>query len=80
WTPGHIEIEGNEEADREAKRAAQEGSSDQRDLPAPLRKKLPHSKSATRQNFVQKLKKAAKKEWATSPRFQRMEKFDKSLP
>ena len=46
WTPGHIDIEGNEEADKEAKAAAQYGSSPNQNLPAPLWKTLPQSKSA----------------------------------
>ena len=59
WTPGHIDIEGNEEADKEAKVAAQYGSSPNQSLPAPLRKILPRSKSAVRQAYHKKLKHAA---------------------
>ncbi|KDR73222.1 hypothetical protein GALMADRAFT_48719, partial [Galerina marginata CBS 339.88] len=80
WTPGHIDIEGNEEADKEAKKAAQEGSSERMELPAPLRKTMPYSRSALRQDHMKRLKKDAKKIWTTSPRCARMEQFDKTLP
>ena len=67
WTPGHIDIKGNEEADREAKDAVRYGSSTIQKLPAPLRKALPCSKSAAQQMFHQKIKKAAGKIWNKSP-------------
>ena len=72
WTPGHMGIEGNERADEEAKKAAREGSSPSHKLPAPLRKILPRSKSAARQEFLRKLKLAAIKLWKESPRFERI--------
>ena len=67
WTPGHIDIKGNEEADREAKDAVRYSSSTIQKLPAPLRKALPCSKSAAQQMFHQKIKKAAGKIWNKSP-------------
>jgi hypothetical protein len=56
WTPGHEGIEGNERADEEAKRVITEGSSDQNMLPKPLKKTLPHSKSALKWDYSKKLK------------------------
>jgi ribonuclease HI len=47
WVPGHMDIVGNEKADVEAKKAATYGFSPLHRLPAPLRKTLPWSKSAT---------------------------------
>lgn len=43
WTPGHMDIVGNEKSDEEAIKAAIEGSSPigKLPLPAPLRKTLP---------------------------------------
>jgi len=41
WIPGHSKIKGNEIADREAKRAALEGSSPREELPLSLHRKLP---------------------------------------
>jgi len=56
WTPGHTDIEGNEEANKEAKAAAKHGSSPNQKLPSQLQKMLPHSKSAVQQAFYAKLK------------------------
>jgi len=56
WTPGHIDIEGNKEADKEAKAGAKHGSSLNQKLPPQLQKTLPHSKLAVQQAFYAKLK------------------------
>ena len=45
-------------------------------LPAPLRKTLPWSKSAVRQEYHRKIKKAAMKFWSHSPRFDWMALID----
>jgi ribonuclease HI len=80
WTPGHVGIKGNEEADLEAKKASVHGSSPKHKLPAPLRKELPHSKSAIRQKYHAKLKREAEKIWTKSPRYARMKQIDPTLP
>ena len=72
WMPGHMGIEGNKKADEEAKKVAREGSSPSHKLPAPLRKILPRSKSAVRQEFMRRLNLAAAKFWKESPRFERI--------
>jgi ribonuclease HI len=79
WVPGHMDIVGNERADEEARRAATEGSSPSCKLPAPLRKTLPRSKSAARQQYHHEVKLAAVKVWSSSPRFDRMALVDPDL-
>ena len=79
WVPGHMDIVGNEKADAEAKKAATTGSSPLHKLPAPLRKALPRSKSAARQEYHRKIRLAAVGVWKSSPRFERMALIDPEL-
>jgi hypothetical protein len=58
WTPGHISIKGNKEANKEAKMAAKHGSSPNQKLPSQLWKMLPCRKSAVQQAYHTKLKQA----------------------
>ena len=76
WVRGHMDIVGNDKADREAKKAVTHGSSPLHKLPAPLRKTLPWSKAAVWQEYHRKIKKAAMKFWSRSPRFDRMALID----
>ncbi|KAJ7752435.1 hypothetical protein DFH07DRAFT_691460, partial [Mycena maculata] len=68
WTPGHIDIPGNELADEAAKRAAQEGTFG--GTPKFLRD-LPFSKSALALTHTRLLQRTAKKQFARSPRYAR---------
>lgn len=79
WTPGHVGIQGNE-ADAEAKRAAQEGSSKRRELPRYLHKALPHSKSAMKTCHHRKLAERAATMWKKSPQCKRLKDMGPSLP
>jgi ribonuclease HI len=80
WVPGHRDVEGNEQADEEAKRAVTGGSNDKRRLPKTLRTTLPHSKSAIIWTHNDKLKRAAQKGWEASKRYNRMRRTDPSTP
>ena len=67
WTLGHMGISGNKKTDEEAKKAMREGSSAQNLLPAPLRRTLPRSKAAVKQeNLSWQLRKYGKPHQDTS--------------
>ena len=72
WTPGHMGIIGNKRADEEVKKATRDGLSLLIKLLVPLRKTLPQSKSATKQEHMLKLKVAALDLWKGSIRYERM--------
>ncbi|KAJ6627686.1 hypothetical protein B0H10DRAFT_1654602, partial [Mycena sp. CBHHK59/15] len=80
WCPEHRGIAGNERADEEAKRAAQEGSSPNTSIPTVFRKTLPWSRSAHKQQFNAELKSTVAAEWRKSPRYHRVKRYDPSLP
>ena len=82
WVPGHVGVQGNEAADREAKRAAssaKESSSPSR-LPRILRSPLPLSAAKARLAYQQLLTQRATMEWHTSLRGRRFLATDSSLP
>lgn len=80
WVPGHRDVEGNELADKEAKRAAEGESSNTHSLPAPFRKKLPFGKSAVKESFNANLKRQAASYFRHSPRYARLKRIDPSAP
>jgi hypothetical protein len=57
WTAGHVGIEGNKKADREAKKVASDFTSHVKLLPLYLRKPLCSNPSALRRDHSDKLKK-----------------------
>jgi ribonuclease HI/exonuclease III len=80
WTAGHVKIEGNEMADKEAKLAAEGTTSNANALPRLLKKPLKHNKSAAKQAHKKKLKNAWSKDWNKSPRAKRTKFFDSTVP
>ena len=80
WTAGHVGIKGNENADKEAKRAAQGLSSERKDLPKSLRGKIKHSVSGLRQKNNKKLNEIWKNQWQSLKRFKRLQAKDTIPP
>ncbi|CAG8577605.1 9895_t:CDS:2, partial [Acaulospora colombiana] len=80
WIPGHSDIPGNDEADERAKEAAQGTSSETRQLPPLLRKPLPFSVSALRQDLRARIETKRRVHWAKSPRYYRLNNIDPKLP
>jgi ribonuclease HI len=80
WVPGHCGFEPNERADEEAKKAAQGDSSNVKLLPPLLRKRLPLSISALRQDNIDKLKKCWERRWKNSERESLLRSIDSSAP
>ncbi|KAF5392001.1 hypothetical protein D9757_003364 [Collybiopsis confluens] len=78
WVPGHMEVEGNERADEEAKRAAMGRSSRRRRLPEGLRKGLPRSRTSAVRVFRRDLERRHDERWRRSPRYDRFRDIDPS--
>ena len=81
WVPGHRNLDGNERADAEAKRAARGDNSPHDSLPRWLtRNHLPASLSKVRQALRASFQTAAKAEWNLSPRATLLTRIDTTLP
>ena len=79
WVPGHLNFAPNDKADELAKDAATGSSSPPKDLPVLLRKPLPASLSALRQESKSKIQRHWARRWKTSPRCHHMSGIDKSV-
>ena len=80
WTAGHTGIPGNEEADEEAKKAAEGSTSDASQLPKILRKPLKRSKTAAIQEERTARNIRWRQDWVASPRYAKFHKIDSSIP
>jgi len=80
WTAGHVGIEGNEKADKEAKKAANGSNSPAKQLPRYLRKPLPLNPSAVKRKHEEELKKKWKTDWHASERGSKLLSTDSTTP
>jgi ribonuclease HI len=80
WISSHSEVKGNEKADSLAKKAATGRSSRRTDLPPTFRSTLPDSASASKQDYLAKLKGKWSTKWSSSDRRLRMAQFDDNFP
>jgi len=80
WTAGHCGIEGNEQADSEAKKAASGITSTAKLLPPFLGKPLLMNSAATKRAYNDKLMSTWKADWMQSARGKRMKRMDSSTP
>src|SRR5258706_4371668 len=77
---GNKGLTGNEAADEQAKQAAEFGSSSNDLLPSFLRRKLPDSLSAIKQQIDNDTKQETKTWWKKSKRYKRIKFIDSSFP
>lgn len=79
WVPGHMDVDGNEKADEDAKDAARGVSSAKSRLPTCLHKPLPTSASRAKQNRKAYITERAQQQWAISPRHRKMQQVAPNL-
>ncbi|KAE9407132.1 hypothetical protein BT96DRAFT_752125, partial [Gymnopus androsaceus JB14] len=78
WVPGHTEMDGNEKADAEAKKAAVGRSSPRKKLPVQLHDPLPRSRTSIIRTYRASLQTQHDKTWQNSPRFAKFSLIDAS--
>jgi len=80
WTAAHEGIEGNEDIDHKAKKAAKGKTSDKKNLPSYLRKPLLINPTAVKRVHHVDLMKKWKEEWKATDRGKHAARIDKSTP
>ena len=80
WVAAHKGVVGNESVDEEAKRAAQGESSPLEELPQILRRRLPYSVSAVKQEFAESQKVRWREAWQDSPCYARFQHINMNFP
>ncbi|KAJ3965300.1 hypothetical protein EV361DRAFT_785006, partial [Lentinula raphanica] len=76
WIPDHKDVEGNEGANEEPKKAATTRSSPKRQLPTQLRKRLPRSRTAAVRVFRREVEAKHDRQWELSPRYRKFKDID----
>ena len=80
WTPGHVGLEGNEEVDTEAKKAAEGTHNNTNCNFGILKHPLPISRSAHRQTLRDEITVRYKGEFRRSIKYQRLARIDPTMP
>jgi hypothetical protein len=80
WVPGHKGVDGNKQANEQAKKAITDGSSKTCELPKSLKKDATISKLVARWAYGEKTKWNAQKLWQQSPQYTKMKKTDPTAP
>ena len=80
WVVVHKGVKGNERVDEEAKAAAQGDLSPMEELPPILRKQLPYSTAAVKQEHREMLKVKWLGAWKDSPCYTRFQNIDPDFP
>jgi ribonuclease HI len=80
WIKGHVDVEGNNKADEEPKKAAREKMMKACNLPTYLAtNKLPMSMAAAKQEFRRRTKERWKTKWESSPRYLKLSRIDPTM-